>query len=101
MQSIKLVFSLTKLGRDNRKTTGYGFIKDNNLVLHLGVIDGKDKWFVIENYTKYIFPIISKQNEYKGYYTSYSEDTLIPSKNGSYDTRDTETNYHIWFKKLA
>lgn len=98
---MKLVFSLTKLGSENRKTTGYGFIKQDNLVLHLGVIDGKDKWFVIENYSKYICPAIGKQDEYKGYYTTYSQDILIQSKYGSYDTVDTETNYFVWFKKMA
>lgn len=45
---MKLVFSLTKLGSENRKTTGYGFIKQDNLVLHLGVIDGKDKYEIFE-----------------------------------------------------
>lgn len=102
MQNISVVFSFTKLGRENTKQTGKGFINQEGvLMLKLKRQNGTTKWKGIDNFQKYIFPIIGRPNEYKGYYTEYYEDTELPRDDGSYDIRDTEVTYHIWFKKLA
>ncbi len=102
MKNIKVVFSITKLGKENTKQTGRGFInKDNVLLLKLKRKDGTTKWKGIDDYNKYLFPTIGKTDEYKGYYTEYHEDTEIPRDDGSYDIRDTETTFYIWFKKIA
>lgn len=97
----KVVYSLTR-ERGSQKTTGCGFIKEDTLYLKLKTNpDGSKKWFVIDEFRKHLFPAIGKNGEYKGWYTTYSQDAFVPSKNGSYDTRDTETNYFVWFKVLA
>jgi len=98
----KVVFSLTRLGKENKKETGKGYIANDVLVLFVKGNDGELHRKFIDSYTKYLFPSIGKQGEYKGYYTEYNEDVEILRKDGSYDILDTtETNYYIWIKKFA
>mgnify|MGYP003180073425 CR=1 FL=1 len=102
MKKQLIAFSLQRLGREDKKT-GYGVIcDDGDLLLRVkkGETRKQDRWKRVDSYKKHLFPVAGKPDEYSGYYTEYGIDTLIPSKNGSFDTRDTETTYYIWFKKM-
>ena len=93
----KVVYSVTRSGKsDFTKITGIGYITDKDLIIACVGKNGKPYIRVFEDCMKELHPIHTRTNEYKGYITEYREVEF--EKNGSYETREIELEYDIWYK---
>ena len=98
----KVVFAIRKVKDFYKKISGLGFITDDGtLIQKYKSHNGKDAYRVFPDVEKRCFPIHNKQNEYKGYITMYYQDVPIYNKQqDSYDVRDIEVEYHVWYKTI-
>ncbi len=93
----KVIYSITKLGKvENTKITGVGYITDEELVIaQISKRTGK-AYIRTLACVKDCHPVINTKNEFKGAYYEIQECQF--EKNGSYETREIEVNYYIWYK---
>ena len=93
----KVVFAVTKQGRyENTKTTGVGYITDTDLITACISKSGKPYIRVFEDCVKNCHPVTGKEGEFKGAHYEIREVEI--EKNGSYDTREIESEYSVWYK---
>ena len=94
----KVVFSVTRSGKsDFAKITGIGYKTDKDLIIACVGKNGKPYIRVFEDCIKYCHKLQGKTNEYQGIITEIHE-IEVETKNGSFDTREVELDYSIWFK---
>ena len=92
----KVVYTVTRVGKyGNSKMTGFGFINETDLIALYKGADGKRHRRVYEDCLKTCYKT-NKPNEYKGSFYEIRECEF--EKNGSYETREIEVNYYIWYK---
>ena len=95
----KVGYSVTKVGRfENTKTTGVGYISDSDLFIACSSKNNKPYIRAFEDCVKNCHPVNGKDDEFKGAYYEIRE--IEFEKNGSYETREVEINYYIWYKIL-
>ena len=102
MRSIRVVFSVYR-GKSGFHKTGKGFIDEVNtlhLLMGFDVVKQEPNWLEVFDYNKFLFPLNDTKDEYKGWYTEYVDDFEIEREDRSFDTRDVEIDYLIWFKKI-
>ncbi len=92
----KVVFSVTKLGRNENKLKGVGYLADNDLIIACVSNQGKPYIKVFEDCVKYCNAVHNRPGEFKGSYGEILE--IQVEKNGSFETREIEVNYNIWYK---
>ena len=92
----KVVYSVTKLGRNENKLKGVGYLADNDLVIACISNQGKPYIRVFEDCAKYCRLRHNSTDEFKGSYSEILE--VQVEKNGSFETREIEVNYNIWYK---
>lgn len=96
----KIVFSITKLNKsENAKTSGTGYIIDENILIPAMSTNNKQYIKVFEDAVKYCYPVLGTENEYKGAYTEYVTGEF-PDKNGALETKEIVVDYFIWYKKV-
>ncbi len=87
----KVVFAIRKVKDFDNKISGLGYITDDGtLIQKYKRPDGEKSYRVFPDVEQRCFPILNKQNEYKGYVTKYFE----------YDGRDIEVEYSVWYKTV-
>ena len=92
----KVVYSVTRVGKfENSKMTGFGFINETDLIALYKGKDGKRHRRVYEDCLRTCYKT-NKPNEYKGSFYEIRECEF--EKNASYETREIEVNYYIWYK---
>ena len=95
----KVVYSVTKVNREE-KLKGVGYFVDDNLLISATSSKGNSYIKVFEDITKYCHRVNGKDNEFKGYVTvAYENVNIYNKQKNSYDTLDyCETTYYVWFK---
>ena len=93
----KVVYSVAKYGKNVSKITGIGYIAEDNLIIAAISKNGKPYVRVFEGCSKHCNKVQGKTDEYQGIITEIHE-VEVETKNGSYDTREVEIEYNIWFK---
>lgn len=92
----KVIYSITKLGKnENKKVTGVGYVTDDELITANVSKNGKPYVRVFEC-IKDCHPVINTTDEFKGAYYEIQEYQF--EKNGSYESREIEVNYYVWYK---
>ena len=87
----KVVFAIRKVKDFDNKIFGLGYITDDGtLIQKYKRANGEKSYRVFPDVEQRCFPILNKQNEYKGYVTKYFE----------YDGRDIEVEYSVWFNTV-
>ena len=93
----KVVYSISRLSRfGNNKMTGVGFITESDLVIACVSQKGNPYIRVFEDCVKNCHPVTGRENEYKSAHEKIRE--VEVEKNGSYDTREIEIEYSVWYK---
>ena len=93
----KVVYSVARYGKNVSKITGIGYIAEDNLIIAAVSKNGKPYVRVFEDCVKHCKKVQGKSNEFQGTITEIHE-IDVETKNGSYDTREVEIEYNIWFK---
>ncbi len=93
----KVIYSITRLGKvENTKMTGVGYITEDELIIaQISKNTGKAYVRTFEC-IKDCHQVPNTTNEFKGAYYEIVE--IDVEKNGSYDKREIEVNYYIWYK---
>ena len=91
----KVVFSVTKFGKAERKISGIGYVTDKDLITACLGKNSKPYIRVFEDCLKDCFPV--KDDEFKGEYYELHE-VEYETKYGSKETREVGVDYSIWFK---
>lgn len=100
----KVVFSVTKSGKFSTKSTGIGYIDNENL--YVPALSQKGKPYIrVFNCIKNCHQITNRPDEFKGEYYEIRE-VEIETKNSTgqhtgFETREVEISYYIWFKKVS
>ena len=90
MEEKKVSYSVTKFcGKEDYRYKGIGILKGTDLHMK-----GNK---VLEDVTKYCYPIPFKSNEFKGFYNEIKE-IEVETKFGNYQTVEVQTEYKVWFK---
>ena len=93
----KVVFSVTRSGKsDFAKITGIGYKTDKDLIIACIGKNGKPYIRVFEDCIKECHQIVGRDKEYKGEYSEIREVEF--EVKGSYETREVELEYRIWYK---
>ncbi len=94
----KVVFSVIKAGRNEKRMSGVGYITETDLLIPAISQKGKPYIRVFEDCIKYCHKIAKEHDEYKGTFYELRE-VEFETRNGSgYETREVEITYYIWFK---
>ena len=94
----KVIFSVTKAGKNSNRISGIGYITNEDLLIPAISKNGKAYIRVFEDCLKYCHKIPSETDEFRGTYYELKE-VEFETKNGSgYETREVEINYYIWYK---
>lgn len=94
----KIVYSIKRTSDfEHNKVTGIGYITDTDLIIACNGKNQKAYIRVFEDCIKNCHAIIGKEDEFKGNHTEIRE-IEVETKNGSFDTREIELDYSIWFK---
>ena len=94
----KVVYSVTRLSKNtNFKVSGFGYISKDDLITAQTSTSGNAYVRIYPECVKQCFPVADKQDEFKGKYTEYVEKE-IEREDGSFDTREIEVHYSIWYK---
>lgn len=92
----KVIYSITKLGKtENKKITGVGYVTDDELITANISKNGKPYVRVFEC-IKDCHPVLNTTDEFKGAYYEIQEYQF--EKNNSYEIREIEVNYYVWYK---
>ena len=93
----KVVYIISKLNKfGSTKMTGVGFITDSDLIIACVSQKGNPYIRVFEDCVKNCHAIPKRDGELKGAHYEICEAEV--DKNGSYDTREIETEYSVWDK---
>ena len=93
----KVVFSVTKVGKDDYRMKGVGYLTDTDLIIPCISKAGKPYIRVFEDVVKCCHKVIGKDDEFKGAYYEIRE-IEFEDINGSKEKRECEINYNIWYK---
>ncbi len=93
----KVTFSIKR--RNGEKTTGVGYITEEDLLIPAISRNNKPYIRVFEDCLKYCNKIVGKTNEYQGIYEMIIP-YEIPDKNGSTETKELPISYYIWYKLI-
>lgn len=93
----KVVFSVTKLGSQQAKTTGVGYVSETDLIIPAVSKNGKPYIRVFEDCVKISRKVNGKDDEFKANVYEIHEVEIQTTKN-NYTTREIEVEYQIWFK---
>ena len=94
----KVVFSVTRIGRvENFKTTGVGYITEEDLLIPATGKTGKPYIRVFSEAVKYCHSVLNREGEFAGSYYEIRE-VEIETENSGYEKREIEMNYNLWFK---
>lgn len=93
----KVVFSVTKEGRSNTKTTGVGYVSDTDLLIPAISKSGKAYIRVFQDCVKHCRKVKDKEDEFKAHVYEIHEVEIETNKN-NFTTREIEVEYQIWFK---
>ena len=93
----KVIYSVTKYGRNETKVSGIGYVTDEDLVIAAISKSGKPYVRIFEDCIKRCYKVQGKNDEFKGNITEIIE-VELETKNNNYDTREIEVEYGIWFK---
>lgn len=94
----KVVYSVTRLSKNNKfKVAGFGYVTKDDLITAQTSTSGSAYVRVYPECVKQCFPVTGKDDEFTGKYTEYVEKE-IEREDGSFDTRDIEVHYSVWFK---
>ncbi len=92
----KVVFSVIKAGKNEKRMSGVGYITETDLLIPAISQKGKPYIRVFEDCIKCCSNKI--HDEYKGTFYEIRE-VEFETRNGSgYETREIEITYYIWFK---
>ena len=100
----KVIFSVSKSGKFPSKSTGIGYIDDENL--YIPALSQKGNPYIrVFPCISYCHSIVNRPDEFKGNYSEIRE-VEIKTKNSTgqhtgFETREIEISYFIWFKKLS
>ena len=93
----KVVYNVTRYRRDDvHKMSGVGYITEKDLIIACISKNGNPYIRVFEDCVKNCHKIVGKENEYKGDYSEIREVEF--EVKGSYETREIELEYKIWYK---
>ena len=118
----KVIFSVSKSGKFPSKSTGIGYIDDENL--YIPALSQKGNPYIrVFPCISYCHSIVNRPDEFKGNYseireveipvydrhdqTSFGTRKINPNSQeamdmcNGYETREIEISYFIWFKKLS
>ena len=84
----KVLYTVTRVGRENTKVSGVGGITDTDLVTAQISRNGKPYIRVYSDCLKYCHPVAGGDNEFKGAFWEIVE----------YEGREIELNYYIYYK---
>ena len=93
----KVVYSIRKMGNSECRWTGVGYLSEGDLMIPAISKSGKAYIRVFFGAEKHCHPIMYKDNEFKGVYYEVIDAELDTGKD-SYETREIELNYNIWYK---
>lgn len=94
----KVVFSVTKAGRNENRMSGIGYITDQDLLIPTISKNGKAYIRVFEDCIRFCHKIHNETDEYKGTFYELKE-IEFETRNGSgYEKREIEVTYYIWYK---
>ena len=100
----KVVYSVSRVGKQDSKMTGIGYITDSDLVIACVSIKGKPYIKVFENALEDCIEVGCSDGEHKGEFREYKEiEVEVKNSMGEsrgYETKEIELNYNIWFKIL-
>ncbi len=91
----KIYFSITRAGKFSKTFKGYGYITDEDLIAYPDTKYERK----YEDCIRYCHPIVGKYNQYSGTYTELKE-IEYEAKPNSYDKREIEVTYYIWYKVI-
>lgn len=93
----KVVYSISRFNKfGNNKLSGVGFITDKDLVIACVSQKGNPYIHVFEDCVKNCHAIQGRDGEFKGPHYEIREVEF--EKNGSYETREIEVEYSVWYK---
>lgn len=93
----KVVYNVTRYKRDEiYKISGIGYITEKDLIIACISKNGKPYIRVFEDCIKECHQIVGRDKEYKGEYSEIREVEF--EVKGSYETREVELEYRIWYK---
>lgn len=84
----KVLFTVTKVGKENTKTSGFGFISDTDLLTAQISKSGKPYIRVYADCLKHCHKVIGSETEFKGAFWEVVE----------IEGRTVEINYYIYYK---
>ena len=93
----KVVYSITKAGRNENKKTGVGFITKEDLIIACLSQKGKPYVRVFEDCVKHCHPLLDDKNEFKGTFYEIRE-VEFERKDGGKESREIEITYYIWYR---
>lgn len=102
----KVVYSVMKSGRKDTKITGLGYIADDDLIIACLSKDSSKPYIrIFDGCVSRCHLVIGTTDEYKGAYYEIREievDVTDTHGNsvGSFETREIEVDYNVWFKIL-
>lgn len=100
----KVVYSVSRVGKQDSKMTGIGYVTDSDLVIACVSAKGKPYIKVFENCLEDCHEVGCSNGEHKGEYREIKEIEVevknSMGKSRGYETKEIELNYHIWFKIL-
>ena len=96
----KVVFSVKKLGRNEDKISGTGYITSSDLIASGISKNGKSTYVrIFEDCLRMCHPVPNRPNEYSGYVYEIHE-LPFETRNGSTEMREVTLEYQIWYKIL-
>jgi len=93
----KVVYSVTKAGKDKVRITGLGYITNEDLIVATLSKSGKPYVRIFEDCIKNCHPVVNAKNEFNGTHTEIIEIEINTDKN-DYETREIEVCYYIWYR---
>ena len=86
----KVIYAVTKDGKEKVKVSGIGFITDTDLITAQTSKKGNPYIRVYEDCLQYCHEIAGKDGEFKGWFSEIYE----------IDDREIEVNYYIYYKMI-
>ena len=101
----KVVYSVMKAGRKDSKITGLGYVSNDDLIIACLSKDSKPYIRIFEDCVKRCHLVVNTTNEFKGAYDEIKAIEIeVKDSQGnptvSYETREVEISYNIWYKIL-
>lgn len=94
----KVVFSVTKAGKNSNRVSGVGYITDEDLLVPMISKNGKAYIRVFEDCIKQCHQIPRESDEFKGTFYEIREIEFETKNDAGYEKREIEISYYIWYK---